>query len=213
MSIKTTTAGFDVVFTNYPATSAEYDAKAGPTESGLPASYETALLNDIWRDGLPKAHAIATPLLEALTGEKRGINIEQTEKAQARATALAEKKGVPAPIVKPVSETFNKFAARAEANYAGSDEAKRAEIGAVLQKAVDQVEIDPSPTARAAAVNKGDLAKADQILALSIDEIEVKVAKIEAVIGTETIDRDEETSKPTRDSLARAIGLWVKASL
>lgn len=190
--------GFKPAF-NGPATVEEYDAKGGPN-----ACLEDAVYNTIWRDTLPEWQAAFTPKLEELTGVKREVNASATEAAKKRAKNPDN--------VSPILETFKAFAARAVAAYAGDDAEKLAELELLAQEVADGIEVDPSPNVRVSTINKGHLAKADEILGRSDDKIEATVSKLLDVVSDFELARDDE-GKPERNSLARLVGRFMQAGI
>lgn len=189
-----------------PATVEDYDAAAGKPGSAL----EDAVASEIWRGTLPKWQREFTPKLEALTGIKREVDAAKTEAAKKSAKNPEN--------VSDVLEKFSSFAKRARGSFLAGLEgdalaAAEAQLNALAQEVAETTPVDPSPTSREAAASKASLAKADSILLLEDDEIETKVQKIMDVVPSVSIDRDENTGKPTRTSLARAIDAWMVASL
>ncbi len=188
-----------------PSTYAEYDEKAGKPDAAL----EDAVASEIWRGTLPKWQREFTPKLEALTGITRQVDEEKT--------AAAKKVAKNPKNVSDILEKFSAFAKRARGAFLAGKEgdelaAAEAQLNALAQEVAETTPVDPSPSSREAAASKSSLAKADAVLLLEDDEIEAKVQKIMDVVPTISIDRDENTGKPTRNSLAKAIDAWVAAS-
>lgn len=208
MQYEATSLGYDLKF-NGPASVEEYDQKAGKPGSAL----EDAITNTIYRSTAPKWQDGFAKRVEEITGEKRAINEETTAKAQARADKAAAKKGVESSPVKPVLESVRVYVNRATGPFV-DDKDVTAALEAAAAEVASTLEVDPSPSARAASINKGDLAKANEILTLDDEEIEAKVAKIESVVTAQgIIERDDTTGKPTAESLAKAIGVYLKSLL
>lgn len=196
--------GFDFKI-NGPSTVEEFDAKAGPGEC-----LDSGIKSVLWRSTLPKFHRAFTAKLEELSGVKRAVD----EKATAAAKAAAKDPE----NASDVMEKFSAFAKRARGTYlegkTGDDlKVAEAELNAAAQAVADTLEIDPSASQRESGASKAARDKADSILLEDDEVIETKVAKISAVVPEVVIDRDAESGKPTRDSLAKAIDAWMAASL
>jgi hypothetical protein len=196
--------GFDFHI-NGPATVEEFDAKGGEG-----SALQSAVDSVIWRSTLPKWQREVSPKLEALTGVKREVDEAKT--------AAAKKSAKNPENVADVLEKFSAFAKRARAAFCVGREgeelqAAEAELNAIAQSVADGMEVDPSPSQRESGASKQAQIKADQILGLEDDEIETKVAKILAVVPNFPLERDEESGRPTRASLARAIDAFTAAQL
>lgn len=208
MSYEATSLGFDLKFEG-PASVEEYDQKAGKPGACL----EDAVMNTIYRSTLPDWQERFAKKVEDLTGEKRAENADATAKSQARTNGAAAKKGVEPAKVKPVLETVKTYVGRVTAPFA-DDAEMTAKLKSLADEAATEVSVDPSPSARTAAINKGDLAKADELLTLDDEAFATKLAKIETVdAASALLEVDPETSRPSRESLAKAIGVWLKAML
>ncbi len=200
---KTTSCGYQVVF-NGPDTVEDYDQKAGKVGTCL----EDAVENIIYRGTLPK---FQSALADAMT-KAYGIAREVDEVATARAQKNVKEGGT----AKPVMERFKAFNLRVRGKITeGLSEAeanaKLAELQALASDVAESITVDPAPSARASAVNKGDLAKADEILSRSPDNIEAVVTKMLDVVDFD-VERDD-AGLPDRDSLAKLIGAYTGALL
>lgn len=203
-----TSLGYELKFAG-PTSVEDYDAKAGKVGSCL----EDAVMNTIYRSTLPDWQEKFAKKVEELTGEKRAENADATAKSQARADKAASAKGKTADKVKAVLETVKVYVGRVTAPFV-DDAEMTAKLASLAEEAANEVSVDPSPSARAAAINKGDLAKADELLTLDDEAFATKLAKIETVdAASALLEVDPETSRPSRESLAKAIGVWLKAML
>lgn len=198
---ETSTAGISVKFPG-PASVQEYDEAAKKEGQCL----EDAVFNEIYRGTLPTLQEKAVPKLVELTGEALAINEKQTEKNRARA-----KTPEAAAKVKDVTETFSTYVGRLKALYA-EDKEILAQIDQVVQQTALETPVDPSPSSRAKGPGREYLDKADSILALPADQVEEKLAKIQAAVPTVEFDRDE-NGLPTRESLANGVKAWFAAQL
>jgi hypothetical protein len=207
---KTSSNGLDLLFEG-PDTVEAYDTAAGKLGSCL----ADACSAEIWRGTLPEWQREFSKVLVSLTGVERATDEKKTAAAKARAKNPDE--------VSPVKELFSQHLARAKAKYFSDDDgnpltgdtlkAKESELQAKAQEVADSISIDPSPSRREAGASKAARDKADSLLLLDDDTLEQKVAVIEAVIGSGKIERDEETGRPTKDSLAKAVDAWLAAGL
>lgn len=189
-----------------PSTVEEYDAKAGKEGSCL----SDAVASEIWRGTLPAWQKAFSPKLAELTGVDRLVDEVKTAAAKAAAKNPEN--------VSDVLEKFSSFCKRALGSfYSGKEgeelKAAQAEVQVLAQAVAETTPVDPSPSSRESGASKAAKDKADSILAEDDDVIEAKVAKIQAVVPDVVIDRDAESGKPTRDSLAKAIDAWMVASL
>lgn len=184
-----------------PATVEEYDQIAG----GPGKCLEDAVDNEIYRGLIPAFWAKAIPQVVALTGIALGVDDKATAKAKARA-----KDEEAAAKVKDVPERFGNYMGRVEAQLHEDKDALK-EIEELLKRIASETAIDPSPASRAKGPGKDYLEKADSILALPADKVEVKVATILEVVPDFVFERDE-NGLPTRDSLALGVKAWFAAS-
>lgn len=192
-----------------PETVEEFDAKGGAG-----SALEEAVASTIYRGTLPEFHEKFTPVLEKITGVTRGIDVEATEKRKAASKNPAN--------VEDVLEKFKAFNARARAAYFSDENGapladeviaeREKELADAAAEVALTIEVDPSPSARAGLVNKGWLAKADDILSRDDDGIEAVVTKLLNGVGEFDLARDEE-GKPERSSLARLVGKFIEASI
>lgn len=198
-SYDTSSVGFDLVF-NGPETAEEYDKAAGRVN----AAVEDAVSNTIYRATLPKWQKAFVEVLASLTGVTRDVDAKATEKAKARAKDGAK--------TDDVLEKATAYIARASSIYAGDDKEKLAELAAAAQACADSIPVDPSASVRQGGINKGWLAKAEDILARDEDAMEETIAKLLGVVDGFVLDRDED-GKPEKNSLARLVGKFVAASI
>lgn len=196
----TSSAGFDLVF-NGPSTAEEYDAKAGR----VGAAVEDASTNTIYRSTLPKWQKAFVAALVALTSVERLVDSAATEKAKARAKAGVE--------VSDVLEKNTTYINRATAQYAGDDKDKLAELAKLAQDVANDIEVDPSATVRTPGVDKGSLAKAEDILSRDEDSMETTVSKLLAGVPDYVLERNDDDNKPEKNSLARLVSKFVAASI
>jgi bifunctional ADP-heptose synthase (sugar kinase/adenylyltransferase) len=196
-SYDTRSCGYKLRF-NGPESVEEYDQKAKKPGQCL----EDAINNTIYRGTLPEWQDEFARVLAKETGVAREVDAEATAKLKARA------KGE----VKDIPERFKAYNARVKATWANGDEAKEKQLGDWAQSAADKIEVDPSPSDRVSAAQKGDLAKASDILDHETDYIEAKVSKMLAKVPEYELARDEE-GKPELTSLARLIARWIEAEL
>ena len=195
----TSSVGYDLVF-NGPATAEEYDKAAGRVN----ASVEDAVSNTIYRATLPKWQKAFVEVLTALTGVKREVDAIATAKAVARAKDGAK--------TEDVLEKATKYIERASSIYAGDDKDKLAELATAAQSCADSIPVDPSASVRQGGINKGWLAKAEDILGRDEDAQEATIAKLLSVVPDYVLDRDED-GKAEKTSLARLVGKFVAASI
>jgi len=197
--ITTTGLHKDIVILGYDTTEA-FDADAGKAGAAL----EEANYNVIYRDTLPTIQDAVIPKIEALTGIKLGINEKLTAKAQEAENAAAAKAGRE-PKKKVVNETFKDYDARVKATV---DDEMWQRVDALVREVALATPVDSKPTVRSGGLSKANLDKADDVLGRSVDNIELAVAKLIAVVREFDLARSEE-GKPVRNSLARLIGEFV----
>lgn len=196
----------DLVFNGYDDIAA-YDADAGQIDGKSSGMYD---LNKslVWRSTLPEFHKKFVPIMEELSGIKRGVDEKATEVLKARAKDDEAKAKV-----KDVPEKFVTYAARVKASI-DADNAKAKEAGEepsdtwtqiVLRgrELAKTIKVDATPGRTPAGPEKSYIAKADSILTRTDDEIEATVTKLTTLVPTFELERDEETGRPNRDSLAR----------
>ena len=179
---------------NGPASEQEYDQAAGKLGSLL----EEGVMSTAWRSTLPEFWSVFIPKVEAFTGIARGVDDVATAKAQARAKDQSKK-------VNDVPEKFLSYDNRVWA--AANDETKAALI-ALAQETANSITIDPSPSRRQSGPGAANLAKADSWLTLDSDQLESKIEKAMAVVGTFDLERGE-NGQPTRESLGGLIKAYV----
>lgn len=186
-----------------PATVEEYNEKAGPQADGSNACLVDAIENELYRGTIPAFWNAFIPKCEELTSIKQAAHAGRTEKAKARA-----KTPEAAAKVKDQLETPKEYISRV---FAQVDDAVKAKLHELAASVAATIEIDPSPSSRAArGPGKTFLDKADDVLSRDEDAIEAAVAKI-ATPGVE-VARDE-NGKPLRESLAYAIKAFMEASV
>lgn len=193
---KTNSLGYPLVLKG-PNSAEVYDRRAGK----VGATLESAVENDIYRGALPEWQDAFATHLESLTGEKRQVNQKATADAKAR-SKNPEK-------VKDVLETVRVFHNRIKT--ALSDEDKKA-LAAKAQEIADAIYVDPSPSKRAAGLEKGYREKAEGFLTLPDDQLEAKITKFLGVVEGFDLQRDEE-GKPTVESLGQLIKQYVEAMM
>jgi hypothetical protein len=196
-SYDTRSCGYKLRF-NGPESVEEYDQKAKKAGQCL----EDAADNTIYRKTLPEWQDAFALILAKETGIARGVDAAATAKLKERA------KGE----VKDLPERFKLYNARIKATWANGDEGKEARLNELAQLAADKVEIDPSPSDRVSAAQKGDLAKAGDILDHDYDYVEAKVNKMLAKVPGYDLTRDDE-GKPEQASLARLIARWIEVEI
>lgn len=197
-SYDTSSVGYDLVF-NGPSTAEEYDKAAGRVN----ASVEDAVSNTIYRATLPKWQKAFVEVLEKVTGITRVVDAVATAKAVARSKdGKAEN----------VLEKVTKYIERASSIYAGDDKDKLAELAKLAQETADSIPVDPSASIRQGGINKGWLAKAEDILGRDEDAQEATIAKLLGVVPDYVLDRDDD-GKAEKNSLARLVGKFVAASI
>ena len=197
MKYETRSCGYKLAF-NGPSSVDEYDQKA--TKAGQ--CLEDAVNNTIYRGTLPEWQEEFAKVLAQKTSIAREVDAAATAKLKERA------KGE----VRDLPERFKIYNARVKATWANGDEAKEKDLQAWAQETADRIEVDPSPTQRVSAAQKGDLTKADDVLDHDADYIESKVSKMLAKVPDFALARDDE-NKPERTSLAKLIGKWIEAEL
>jgi len=176
-----------------------YNTKAGRNDAAL----EDACENTIYRGTLPEWQAAFQERLEQLTGIARGIDQVATDRAKSRSKEPDKVKNVP--------EKVKAYVARVTANMSDAD---KATLPGLAQEVANGIEIDPSPSRRAAGPSKPSLVKADSWLTLPEDQMQAKIDKAMAAIDSGfELDTDEETGKPDRRSLAALIDKYVDTLL
>jgi hypothetical protein len=195
---ETTSCGYTIKFRG-PESVEDYDARAGRSGACLEDAckktlYNTTLLE--WQEAFAK-------LLQERTGIARQTDQEATSRASARAKNPAQ--------VTPIPERVTAYNNRVMAEWVSNNGAKREQLAKWAQEAADSVPVDPAP-AKIGAANKGDLAKANEILTHEPDYIEAKVSLMLAKVPNFPLRRDAE-NKPEPESLAQLINRWVLASL
>lgn len=176
----------------------EFDREAG--EQG--ACVEEADASVAYRSTLPEFHKAFTATVEQLSGVKRGINEDATNKAKARAKDPAK--------VEPVPESFITYANRVKASLS---EADWKALDSAARELAAQTKIDASPGKRQAGPGKDLLAKADSLLTLPADQLSAKTDKYLGVCEGFDLQMDEATGKPERTSLARLVGKYLEYML
>ena len=172
----------------------DFDREAG--EVG--ACVEEGDTSIAYRSTLPEFHEAFTKQMEELSGIKRGVNTEATEKAKARAKDGSKVKDVP--------ESFITWANKVKAQLSDADWKA---IDAAARECAAGIKIDASPSKRMAGPDKSLLAKADSLLQLPPDQLSAKTDKYLGAIEGYDLATDEATGKPDRVSLARLIGKYV----
>jgi hypothetical protein len=195
----TNSCGYKLNF-NGPETVEEYDKRAGTVGQCL----EDAVNNTIYRGTLPEWQEEFASVLERETGIKRSVDEDATAKLKSRAKNPDN--------VGPQPEKFRVYNARVKGTWANGDTAKEAQLQTWAQQTAEKIHVDPAPSVRQSTATKGDLAKADDIIAKDTDYIEARVQKMLALVPDFELQRDEE-NKPERLSLARLIAKWVEAEL
>jgi hypothetical protein len=190
---ETNSLGFKLRF-NGPATVEEYDQAAGRVGACL----EDACDNTIYRGTLPEWQSAYAERLEEVSGIKRGVDQEATERARSRSKKPEDVKDVP--------EKVRAFNARVQTQMSDAD---RAALNGLAQEVADGISVDPSPAKRVAGPDKQLLAKADSLLTLPEDQLNAKVEKYLSVVEGFELERDE-ADKPDRVSFARLIGRYLE---
>lgn len=202
----------DLVFNGYDTIEA-YDADAGLTDGKSSGMYD---LNKslVWRSTLPEFHKKFVPVMEEISSVKRGVDDKATEVLKARAKDAEAKAKV-----KDVPEKFVTYAARVKASIDDANAKAKADAEAAGEEYTPSdtwtqivlrgrelaktIKVDATPGRQAAGPEKSYVAKADSILTRTDDEIEATVTKLLALVPTFELEREEETGRPNRDSLAR----------
>lgn len=182
-----------------------YDKQAG--EVG--ACVNTADLSDVYRSLLPDAHenAFTDILLKNSAGVKKAVDTDATAKAQALADKTAAAKGKTSEKVTDVLESYIKFANRVRGTVS-VEEWKS--LDDAVHAAAKTMPCDSSPSARTKGPSKNALAKADDILADSIDNRETRITKLLTVVEGFELERGDD-NVPDKTSLARLIDERFKA--
>lgn len=180
------------------ASADDYDKEAGKAGTCV----EDADTNVLYRSTLPEFHEKFTPTLETLSGQKRGVNADATEKAKAKSKTPDKVKDVP--------ESFVDFANKVKASVS-EDIWKEIETQA---KAVAlTVPIDASPSSRGGGIAKAYREKAAEVLARAQDAYDASVAKLQAAVSDFVLDTDPETGRATEDSLARLVAEFYRTQI
>lgn len=190
----TNSCDFELTFSG-PASVEEYNEAAKRDNAVL----EDAVNNIIWRSTLPQwQRAFAEALASKYPDMPRGVDEAATSKAKARAKDATS--------VTPVLEKATKYIARVVAANSADD------LASLAQQVADAITINPAPTVRAGGVNKGWIAKANDILGREEDAREATIEKMLAVVEGYDLQRDED-ALPTEASLARLVGKYLDAML
>jgi hypothetical protein len=174
-------------------TADSFDKEAGK----IGACVEEADASLAYRSTLPDFHDKFTPRLEELSGVKRGVNQEQTDKLKARAKDPSKVNDVP--------ESFITFANRAKTSVSEDVWKKIDEEARALAKTI---KCDASPAARERGPKKMFLDKADSWLTLDDNALEAKIGPALNAVPDFDLERDD-NGKPERSSLARLIERYV----
>jgi hypothetical protein len=191
----TNSCDFDLVFSG-PESVEEYNTAAGRENAVL----EDAVNNIIWRSTLPQwQRAFAEALETRYPDSPRLIDEEATRKAKARAKDKS--------AVADVKEKATRYIARVVAEHPSDD------LAQLAQQVADTITINPAPTVRTSSgVNKGWLAKAQDILGRDEEAREATIERLLSVVPGYELQRDED-GVPIETSLARLIGKFMDASL
>lgn len=193
---KTNSLGYPLVFKG-PNSNEVFDRRAGK----VGATLEGAVNDEVYRGTLPAWQDDFAEYLKTTFGDSRKVNEKATADAKAR-SKNPEK-------VKDVVETVRVFHNRIKATL--SDEDKKA-LAVKAQEIADKHFIDPSPSTRAAGLEKGYREKAEGFLTLPDDQLEAKITKFLGVVEGFDLQRDEE-GKPTVESLGQLIKQYVEAMM
>lgn len=172
----------------------EFDREAGYQG----AAVEEGDTSIAYRSTLPEFHKAFTPTMEQLSGVKRGINEEATEKAKSRSKDPAK--------VEPIPESFITYANKVKAQLSDADWKA---IDDAARELANTIKIDASPSKRMAGPGKDLLAKADSLLQLPPDQLQAKIDKYLGAAEGYDLTIDESTGKPERSSLARLVGKYL----
>ncbi|HEU0049869.1 MAG TPA: hypothetical protein VFQ43_19935 [Nitrososphaera sp.] len=189
----TNSLGFKLRFKG-PSTADEYNQAAGRTD----AIVEDAIDNTLYRGTLPQWQSEFQQRLEQMTGIKRGVDQEATQRAKSRSKKPDEVKDVP--------EKVKAYVARVTSQMSDAD---KAALNGVAQEVADGITIDPSPAKRQAGPDKTVLSRADSWLTLPDDQLQAKIDKALAAVDGFELETDEETGKPDRRSLAFLISRYA----
>lgn len=192
MAYDTNSLGYKLTFKG-PESVEAYDQAAGRVGACL----EDACDNTIYRSTLPEWQEAFATRVEEQTGEKRGVDQVATERAKSRAKDPAKINDVP--------EKVKAFIQRITATMSEVDKAGLARLA---QEVANGITVDPSPSKRAKGPDKALLAKADSLLTLPADQLQVKIDKYLAKVEGFELETDE-ADKPERNSLARLIGQYL----
>lgn len=195
------TGPFDNIVILGHSTIEERDLESGKVGSTL----EDADVSDIYRSTLPEIHDKALGPVKELSGMEREVNATQTAKNQARADAVATKKGVASTPVKSVYETPVNYFNRVKA--AVSDEIWK-EIDAKFREIALATPVDASPSKRQGAPSKANMEKAAEILTRADDAIDATVEKLKTNAPNYDLELDAD-GKPEQKSLARLVGIYL----
>lgn len=196
--LTTTTGPFkEVTFLGH-VDAATYDTEAG--EVG--ACVNEADRNLILRSALPKLHSDTTEEIEKISGIAREVNVDATEKAKLRAKNPDS--------VKDVRESWITWLNRIKETVSNE---VWTEVDAYVRKTALESPLSASPTVRSGGggLGKTYTNKADEILTRTDDEIEEVVTKLLTAVPDFELDRDEESERPTRDSLAMLVKKFTES--
>lgn len=202
---KTSSLGYKLTF-NGPGTVEEYDQLAGRPNACL----EDAVDNEIFRGTLPEWADPFVAALEKLTGIKRNVDADATEKAKNAAKSDEARAKVKDVLEKPKAFN-NRVKALVEKGEVPHSETGTpltvADLQALAQATADSISINPAPSRRQGAPKKDLLEKADNLLAGDADVLESKISVYQTAVDFDLVRGDD--GRPTRESLARLIGLYL----
>ncbi len=177
---------------------AHEDAESFDREAGeVGACVQEADASLAYRSHLPEFHRTFTEQMESLSGVKRGVNTDATEKAKARSKTPDKVDDIP--------ESFIVWANRVKASLS---EADFKALDAAAREQALKMPLDASPSKRMAGPGKDLLSKADSLLTLPADQLQTKVDKYLGSVGDFQLETDE-NGKPDRASLARLVGKYL----
>jgi hypothetical protein len=196
---ETSSCGYNLKFSG-PGTVEEFDKRAGKDGQCL----ENGVMKIMWHETLPEWQEAFAEVLHQRTGIARAVDEEATNRVKAKSKNPQN--------VTPLNERLRTYNARVHAEWVNGDENKKLALQQWAQETADTIQVDPASATPQAAAQKGDIAKANDILSHDSDYIEERVSKLLSKVPDFDILRDDE-GKPDAQSLARLINRYVIADL
>ena len=202
MSTKTyesSSCGYTLKF-NGPASVEEFDKRAGRDGACL----DNSVLKIVWHETLPEWQEAFAEVLHQRTGIPRQIDEAATARVRAKSKNPQN--------VTPLNERLRAYNERVHAEWVNGDETKKAQLQEWAQEVASKIDVDPSTATPTTAAQKGDLAKANDILSHDSDYIEERITKLLSKVPDFDLLRDED-GKPDAQALARLINRYVVTDL